>query len=131
MMNAISELGRRWRLCSVALLAFLGSPAAVLAAPFCVTTQALPPQCLYVDPAECQKDALHQGGVCTVNSAEYKPQPGVGQYCVVGPSLISECIYPDRGTCMSEAKSRHGACVKAPSVAPYGAPDPYAAIGGH
>lgn len=129
-MRALFDASRRWRIWSVGVLAFLSCPASVLAAPFCVSTQALPPQCIYVDPSNCQRDAQQQGGVCTVNTAEFKPPPGLGQYCVVTPGLVSLCVYPDRSSCMADAQSRHGACVKAPTVAPYGAPDPYAPVGG-
>lgn len=130
MMNASTESHRGWRLCGVGLLALLSVPAAALAAPFCVSTRAVPPQCLYTDPGECQRDAVKQGGVCTVNTAEFKPPAGIGQYCLVTPSLVSMCIFPDRASCMADAKRRNGACVRSPTLAPFGAPDPYAAIGG-
>ncbi len=121
---------RRWVLWGAGLLALLGSPTATRAAPFCLTNQAIPPQCIYTDPSICQRDAARQGGVCSVNTAEYKPQPGIGRYCVVTPSLVSLCVFPDRGSCEADAQKRHGACVTAPGVAPFKAPDPYAAIGG-
>jgi hypothetical protein len=116
------------RFCGLVLLAASATPA--VAAPFCVRTQALPPQCIYVDAAQCQNEALRQGGVCTVNSAEVRVNPGIGQYCVVTSSVVSLCAYPDRGTCMAEAARHNGACVEAPGIAPGRAPDPYAAVGG-
>lgn len=129
-MKAPFDMRLRRHLWSMGILTALSCPVAAFAAPFCVSTESLPPQCLYHDPAICQRDAAEQGGVCSVNTAEYKPTPGIGQYCVVTPSLVSLCVYPDRTSCMADAESRDGTCVKAPTVAPYGAPDPYAAIDG-
>lgn len=116
------------RLWGLVLLAAGATPAA--AAPFCIRTQAVPPQCVYFDAAQCQHEALRQNGVCTVNLAEAKVNPGIGQYCVVTSSVVSLCAYPDRGACMAEAAREKGACVEAPGVAPGKAPDPYAAVGG-
>jgi hypothetical protein len=54
----------------------------------------------------------------------------VGQYCLITSQQVSLCIYSDRDTCIADAARQHGACSYAPEVAPSGAPDPYAAIGG-
>ena len=101
-----------------------------IAAPFCISNQALSPQCNYFDAAECQQAAQAQGGVCTVNTAEVHINPGIGQYCMVTSSVVSLCAYPDRATCQAEAQRHNGACVAAPNIAPAKTPDPYAAIGG-
>jgi hypothetical protein len=49
---------------------------------------------------------------------------------MVTSQMVSLCIYSDRGTCAADAARQHGACTDSPIVAPSGAPDPYAAIGG-
>jgi hypothetical protein len=111
--------------------ALLGSAAPALAAPFCIQSQSLPPQCMYYDAAECQNDAARQGGVCSANAAELTLQPGIGQYCLVTSGGASLCIYPDRGSCMADAARQHGACTAAPNAAPGSkAPDPYSSVGG-
>ena len=101
-----------------------------LAAPFCIQSQALPPQCNYYDASECQNDAIRQGGVCSANPQELTLQSGIGQYCLTTSDGVSLCVYPDRGTCMADAARQHGACVAAPNVAPGRSPDPYSAVGG-
>lgn len=121
---------RRVHLWSGLLLACIATPAVALAAPFCLRTQALTPQCIYADPAQCERDASRQGGVCSVNTDAVTLNPGIGQYCMVTGSLVSLCVYPDRGTCLQDALRHNGACVEAPQLAPFKAPDPYAAVGG-
>ncbi|HTW71819.1 MAG TPA: hypothetical protein VME47_18185 [Acetobacteraceae bacterium] len=110
------------------LLAATGGPA--FAAPYCVQSQALPPQCDYYDPSLCQENANRQGGVCAENPQEARLQPGIGQYCVVTAGGASNCSYADRGTCAAEAQRQKGACVEAPAIAPAKAPDPYSAVNG-
>jgi hypothetical protein len=116
------------RFCGLVLLVTGATPA--VAAPFCIRTQALSPQCIYYDAGQCQTEAFRQGGVCTVNTAEVHLKPGIGQYCMVTSSVVSLCAYADRGTCAAEATRHHGACVEGPGIAPGKAPDPYAAVGG-
>jgi hypothetical protein len=110
------------------MLASTAVPA--LAAPFCIQTQSVPPQCNYYDAAECQNDAVRQGGVCSANPDQLTLQPGIGQYCLATSYGVAFCVYPDRGSCMAEAARQHGACTAAPNVAPGKAPDPYSAVGG-
>jgi hypothetical protein len=112
------------------LLGSLVLPAAAQAAPFCLSSQALSPMCIYYDASSCQQEANHQGGICTANPDEVHLTTNVGQYCLVTSQLVSLCIYSDRSTCASDAARQHGACVSAPGIAPSAAPDPYAAIGG-
>ena len=107
-----------------------GTAGPALAAPFCIESQALPPQCNYYDAAECQNDAARQGGVCSANAQELTLQPGIGQYCLATSYGASFCVYPDRASCMVEAARQHGACTVAPNVAPGKSPDPYSAVGG-
>lgn len=116
------------RLGWTALLVASGGPA--FAAPYCIQSQTLPPQCNYYDPAQCQAEANRQGGVCSANPQQMAVQPGVGQYCVVIAGGASECIYSDRGTCAAEAQRQGGACTDAPAIAPSRAPDPYSAVNG-
>jgi hypothetical protein len=105
-------------------------PVAALASPYCLENQAIPPQCIYEDPGQCQSDAFRQGGVCSANPKEAHLTANVGQYCMVTGSGISLCVYSDRDTCTKDAMRQNGACIFAPQIAPSGAPDPYAAIGG-
>ncbi|MDR3534253.1 MAG: hypothetical protein P4L90_27270 [Rhodopila sp.] len=102
-------------------------PAA--AAPFCLNNQVLPPQCIYYDAQECDRDARHQGAVCSANPAELRLTRSVGDYCVVTSSQASVCAYPDRQSCSVEAARQQGICVTA-SKAPTQSPDPYSTVNG-
>ncbi len=110
-------------------LATLGLSSA-MAAPFCVQMTGIPLQCLYIDPALCQKEALRNGGRCAVNPAEFVTPVTASQYCLVEAANVVACIYPDRADCDAESRRRGGACVAATPVPPPGpafAPgvDPY------
>jgi len=109
-------------------LAAAGAPA--LAAPYCIQSQSLPPQCNYDDPSQCSADAGRQGGVCAANPQQLALRQGIGQYCVVTAGGASDCAYVDRPSCMAEAARQHGACTEAPAIAPARAPDPYSAVNG-
>jgi hypothetical protein len=117
-----------WR--SSAVLLGLLIPAGGHAAPFCVGSEAVPPQCIYYDANSCRREALRQGGICSANAQELRVSTNVGQYCVVTSQQVSLCIYLDRGSCDRAAESQNGACVSSPGVAPSGAPDPFAQYGG-
>jgi len=123
-----STIPRMVRLGWAVFLLTTGGPA--IAAPYCIQSQALPPQCNYDDPSLCQADANRQGGVCSANPQETALQPGIGQYCVVTAGGASNCSYADRATCTAEAQRQNGACVEAPTIAPAKAPDPYSAVNG-
>ena len=101
------------------------------AAPFCVTNQAVPPQCIYHDAAICARDARQQGGTCATNPKEFKLAAGAGQYCVITTSQISLCEFADRNTCAQEATRQHGTCIDAPQRRAFGTPDPYSPINGN
>jgi hypothetical protein len=105
-------------------------PATVVAAPFCLTSEALTPICIYYDANSCQQEANRQGATCSVNSAELHLATNVGQFCLVTSAGASECIYSDRITCANDAVRQHGVCANAPEVAPSAAPDPFAPVGG-
>jgi hypothetical protein len=100
------------------------------AAPFCIGSEALPPQCIYYDAGSCNKEAVRQGGVCSVNTKEVHITRNVGQYCVVTSQQVSLCIYSDRSSCTAAATLQHGACVHSPETAPSGAPDPFSSTAG-
>lgn len=112
-----------WR-ASAVLLGLLAS-AGAHAAPFCLGTQSVPPQCIYFDADSCRKEAGRQGGVCSANPQEVRVSSNIGQFCVMTSQQVSLCIYLDRGTCEIAAAHQHGACVSSPGVAPSGAPDPF------
>ena len=115
----------------LAALAILFVPPA-LAAPFCVRGQILPPQCIYYDARDCERDARHQGEVCSANPAEVTLSQGPGLYCVVTSSRVSVCAYTDRTTCAREAMQHNGICSEAPArSAGVGSPDPYSPVNGN
>ena len=93
--------------------ATLPAPSA-LAAPFCLVTQNVPPQCIYFDPNDCRREADHQRGLCEVNPQEVALTPGIGTYCVVTASQVSLCEYQDYTTCVRAATREGGICAAAP-----------------
>ncbi len=106
----------------------LAAPA--VAAPFCVEVQGLPPQCIYVDGAECQQRANQLGGICGANAKEVKTPPGPGSFCLAAGGRVVACNYADRQTCFEDAARQHTACIEAtepPSVAvdPFAVRRPY------
>ena len=99
-------------------------PAAGHAAPFCLQSDAIPPQCIYFDAALCAKDAAKQGGECSANRAEVVLVPNVGKYCMVTSQRASLCIYASITSCQNAAKAQGGACVELYGTGS-GAPNPY------
>ena len=77
---------------SVALL-LLAMPLPAVAAPFCVESESLPPQCIYFDAASCGKRAAQLGATCSVNGNEVHVSAAIGHYCLLTSSLVSSCIY--------------------------------------
>jgi hypothetical protein len=110
---------------AVAGLLVLAGPVAALAAPFCVETQSIPPQCLYVDAGDCGKRAAQMGGTCVVNPAELHVTSTLGHYCLLTSGGVTSCIYNDPGVCAAEAQHQHGACTLAPQRPESPGPDPY------
>jgi hypothetical protein len=106
-------------------LGLLAVPLSAAAAPFCVQTQALPPQCIYFDAGACNQRARELGGTCSVNTAETHVATGLGHYCLFTSNQVSLCIYPDRDACDTEARHQQGVCVMAPNTPESPAPDPY------
>jgi len=78
-----------------------------------VQVTGIPLQCLYVDPASCQREAARQGGICASNPAEFKTPAGGEQFCVVESGYVTSCAYSNRATCSSDAIKRGGACIAA------------------
>jgi hypothetical protein len=113
---------RSQRLMRVLLLAI---PVPASAAPFCVETQAVPPQCIYYDANSCSQRAGQLGGLCSVNENELHLTPSIGHYCLVTAGMASQCIYADQNTCAQDAQRQQGACVLAPNRPESPAVDPY------
>ena len=113
------------RMPALLAVALFAAPVPVLAAPFCVQTQAIPPQCLFTDAAACNVRAAQMGGTCTVNPTDVHVSSGLGHYCLLTSSLVSSCIYADRADCDREAQHQQGVCVIAPVRPESPSPDPY------
>jgi hypothetical protein len=110
---------------SLFALGLIAAPLPVMGAPFCVQTQAIPPQCIYTDAAACNARAAQMGGRCAINPAEVHPHPGIGHYCLLTLGQVSECIYPDLATCTVEAQHQQGVCVDSPDRPESPAADPF------
>jgi hypothetical protein len=108
---------------SFALL--LAMPLPAVAAPFCVYSEALPPQCIYFDPASCAKRATQLGAYCSVNGNEVQLSTALGHYCLVTSGLHSSCIYVDEANCTRDARQQGGACVKSETSPDSPAADPF------
>ena len=120
-----ARVSRCIRPAAAAVLAIFVAPLATQAAPFCVQTQAIPPQCIFVDAGSCNERATQMGGTCTVNRAEVHVSAGLGHYCLLTSSQASACIYADRSVCELEARHQHGVCIDAPSRPESPMADPY------
>ena len=101
-------------------------PAAAHAAPFCLQSQAIPPQCIYFDANLCAKDAARQGGECSGNKEELSLVPNVGKYCVVTSQKASLCIYASLDSCQKAAQSQGAVCMELYDTGS-GAPNPFKA----
>jgi hypothetical protein len=111
------------------VLASMALTSAV-AAPFCMRSQVMSPQCIYYDAGECEREAKRQNAYCDANPAELPVTSGTGQYCVVTSGRASLCAYFDRNTCSKDAERQHGVCASAVKIAPARTPDPYSAVNG-
>jgi hypothetical protein len=109
---------------SIALL-LLAVPLPAVAAPFCVESEALPPQCIYFDAASCGKRAAQLGATCSVNGNEVHVSAAIGHYCLLTSSLVSSCIYVDQANCNRDAVQQPGVCVRSTSLPESPAADPY------
>jgi hypothetical protein len=100
-------------------------PLPAFAAPFCVRTQALPPQCIFFDAASCNARATQMGGLCVANPAELHVRSGLGHFCLMTAGNVASCIYTERGPCDAEAHHQQGVCIESPNRPESPAPDPY------
>ena len=128
----MTSLASTTRYAALVVLAggIFSQPAA--AAPFCLQSEALPPQCIYYDASNCQRDAQVQQATCAANPKEIKMTYGVGQFCVIASSSVSICQFADRNSCTLEATRQRGTCVAAPEgIAPARTPDPFSPINGN
>jgi hypothetical protein len=112
-----------------AVIGFRVAQHAAFAAPFCLTSLAIPPQCLYYDVTLCNRDSAKQGGNCVPNPAEQHAGVGSGQYCMMTSQGVTLCNFLNRESCAAEAVRQHGACYHDEQRAA-GVPDPYASSGG-
>src|SRR5215472_4489778 len=103
----------------------LAGPIPALASQFCVQTQAIPPQCMYVDAGSCAARAAQLGGNCIANPAELHVAPGLGHYCLLTSGRVSSCVYADREDCDRDARHQQGVCAEAPGRPESPGPDPY------
>jgi hypothetical protein len=128
--NPMRRPMRKRRLSTVEMMAgllfaaTLPAPSA-LAAPFCLQTQSIPPQCIYFDASNCRRDATQQRGFCIVNPQEVALAPGVGAYCMVTSGGAAVCAYQDIRECSREALHQDAVCVEAPPGIAGNTPDPY------
>jgi hypothetical protein len=122
--GALPMMHRFQRLMQTLLLAV---PLPAIAAPLCVESETVPPQCFYYDAGACNQRAAQMGGHCSVNSNELRLTPSIGHYCLLTTGLTALCIYTDENMCQQEARRQQGACIIAPSRPESPPVDPYSA----
>jgi hypothetical protein len=113
------------RLLQASLLTF---PVQAIAAPFCVSTEALPPECIYNDANSCNQRATQMKGYCTVNPNEaggIRLTPSIGHYCLITGGGAALCIYVDENTCQREAARQGAGCILAGGLPESPPPDPF------
>lgn len=94
-------------------LAFILPAESSPAAPFCVQTQATPPECAYYDAFQCRKRAAELQGFCVANPGELViPPGGTGHFCLVLSSRTAQCVYADRTSCENDAVAANGVCIE-------------------
>lgn len=94
-------------------LTLLLVPLPAMAAPFCVKVTGVPAQCLYVDPAQCQREAQRAGGRCDTNPREYTAPVSALGYCLAQAGNALSCVYPAYADCENDARRLGGSCVAA------------------
>lgn len=102
-----------------------------VAATYCLRNQVIPPQCIYDDPQQCQRDAARQNGECEANPRALRVISGFGKYCVVTAGGIADCSYADFNSCTHEATRKGGACTVSQTPQPLQGPNPYSATEGN
>jgi hypothetical protein len=105
----------RWGVIGLTLVAWSSQPAA--AAPFCLTSNVLTPQCIYTDPVECSHRAAQIHGACAANPAEMRAFSGNQEFCVTDATRTGLCAYPDQASCDHAVERRAGSvCVRQPTA---------------
>lgn len=66
-------------------------------------SNAIPPQCIYFDITECQRNARKIAGQCKINDEEITLEAGAGKFCLIRSYSTAECIYNDLATCNKDA----------------------------
>jgi hypothetical protein len=107
-----------WKRFVLACAAIVMTASGAAASPFCVQVTGIPLQCMYVDPASCQREAFRLGGICASNPAEFKTPVGGEQFCVVQSGHVVSCAYNNRASCNNDAKQQNGACIAATPAPP-------------
>lgn len=110
-----------WMLRLIALGPLLWSSAS-MAAPYCLSVLGQQQQCIYYDPALCQRDSAKQGGSCVPQAGPGFSATGSGRYCLSTTPGVAQCIYLTQESCNEEARKLKGACYYDPSKV--GAPNP-------
>jgi hypothetical protein len=114
---------------AVLLAGIVVQPA--LAASYCLRNQVIPPQCIYDDPQQCQREAQRQNAECEANPRDVRYSGGFGKYCVVTAGGVADCNYTDYTTCSREAVRKGGACTVSPTRQPLQGPNPYSPVEGN
>lgn len=86
------------------------SSTLAIAAPFCVTVQGVPPDCIYDDTNACKLRAAQLSGVCTVNTHEITSHVGEEKFCSVDSTRVPQCMFVDRTAC-ENAQNNGAVCV--------------------
>ena len=106
-------------------LLLLAMPLPAVAAPFCVYSEALPPQCIYFDAQSCAKRAKQLGAFCSVTGNEVQLSTAMGHYCLLTSGLASSCVYVDEALCNRDAAQQRGVCVRSTTLPESTAGDPF------
>jgi hypothetical protein len=92
------------------------------AAAFCLTSNTMPPQCVYETVSQCAAAAENPGIGCIPNPNEQQQFFGTGRYCVATEQRIEYCLFADYQSCNSDAQRRRGICYDRGAIGPN---DPY------
>ncbi|MGD0109025.1 MAG: hypothetical protein ABSC06_34080 [Rhodopila sp.] len=129
MQLAIDRLNREVQMLKIVTAAalLLASPIGAIASPFCLVLADGSQQCIYVDGADCAREAGRQNGTCQVNANELSlPSARVGEYCLIMPSGYSTCGYSDGAICSRDALLQKGVCTLSAGATTQRIPDAYA-----
>jgi hypothetical protein len=85
------------------------SPKVSVAAPFCVESVGLTPECWYYDVNQCKKEAGKIHARCSANLREITVSAKGVAFCVVDSTKRPECAFQNRESCEDAAARRSGA----------------------